>query len=140
MLDLQGVWTNASVTTLERPAGISKLVLTPQEAAQMEKAMAAMLARNDQESKAPPTAGGNPGGYNSFWLDPGTKVGMVNGEYRSSWVVDPPNGHVPYSDRGAAANGDPGPRAGSPASTIRRAARWASVASSAMARPAGRRC
>src|SRR5262245_18980445 len=31
--DLQGIWTNSSVTALERPANIQKLVLTPEEAA-----------------------------------------------------------------------------------------------------------
>jgi len=32
--DLQGIWTNSSVTDLERPANIHKLILTPKEAAE----------------------------------------------------------------------------------------------------------
>ena len=40
-------------------------------------------------------AAGNVGGYNNFWIDPGDRVAVVNGEYRSSLIVDPPNGKVP---------------------------------------------
>jgi hypothetical protein len=39
--------------------------------------------------------GGAVGGYNNFWLASGTKVITVNGEKRSSIVVDPPDGHIP---------------------------------------------
>jgi len=35
------------------------------------------------------------GGYNNFWLAPGSTVVVVNGEPRSSIVVDPPDGRVP---------------------------------------------
>ena len=35
------------------------------------------------------------GGYNNFWLEPGDRVAIVNGEWRSSLIVDPPNGKVP---------------------------------------------
>ena len=39
--------------------------------------------------------GGSVGGYNNFWLEPGSKVISVNGEKRSSIIVDPPDGQVP---------------------------------------------
>jgi hypothetical protein len=39
-------------------------------------------------------------GYNAFWIDPGLTVGRVKGEYRSSWIVFPENGRIPYSDAG----------------------------------------
>jgi hypothetical protein len=87
--DLQGVWTNASVTTLERPPGVKDLNLTPAEAAKILAAYRGMLANNDKTV--------DNGGYNSFWLDPGSQLGVVNGQIRSSWIVDPANGHVPYS-------------------------------------------
>jgi len=92
--DLQGVWTNASVTTLERPPGVKDLNLTPDEAARVLAQYKSMLANNDKAQDER----GDPGGYNSFWLDPGSQLGVVNGQVRSSWVVDPPDGHVPYSD------------------------------------------
>ena len=40
-------------------------------------------------------AAGNVGGYNSFWLDPGSTYTIVNGEARTSLVVDPPDGRLP---------------------------------------------
>src|SRR5204862_1787467 len=39
--------------------------------------------------------GGVVGGYNNFWLAGGTQIITVNGEKRSSIVVDPPDGKVP---------------------------------------------
>jgi hypothetical protein len=39
--------------------------------------------------------GGPVGGYNNFWLAGGTKIITVNGEKRSSIIVDPPDGKVP---------------------------------------------
>jgi hypothetical protein len=101
--DLQGIWTNASITTLERPAWAAKLVLTPEEAAKAEAQNKAWLAENDKPTdpdKGAPPQGDDPGGYNSFWIDLGNKFGVVKGEIRTSWIVDPPDGHVPYSPEG----------------------------------------
>jgi hypothetical protein len=39
-------------------------------------------------------------GYNAFWIDPGTRFGVVKGETRTSWIIDPPNGKIPWSDAG----------------------------------------
>ena len=33
--------------------------------------------------------------YNDFWLDRGSMLTRVNGEYRTGMVVDPPDGKVP---------------------------------------------
>ena len=104
--DLQGTWSNATITPLERPANVSGLVLSEEEARRMEQAA---LARRDQLNEpsdpnrpAPPKGGdgstgaaGNVGGYNNFWLDPGDRVAVVDGQRRSSLVIDPPNGRVP---------------------------------------------
>ncbi|HEY7800281.1 MAG TPA: hypothetical protein VIA80_16050, partial [Hyphomonadaceae bacterium] len=34
-------------------------------------------------------------GYNAFWIDPGNNYALVKGTWRTSWIVDPPNGQVP---------------------------------------------
>jgi hypothetical protein len=34
-------------------------------------------------------------GYNAFWIDPGTNYALVKGTWRTSWIVDPPNGQTP---------------------------------------------
>jgi hypothetical protein len=105
--DLQGNWNNATLTQLERPAGTT-LAMTKEEVARMEKGFAERVERlaeaSDPNRPAPPKGGdgstgaaGNVGGYNNFWIDPGDRVAMVNGEYRRSIIVDPPDGRVPAS-------------------------------------------
>ena len=101
--DLSGTWTNASVTQLERPAQFKSLVITPAQAATLEQGYVAMRASDSgpTDPNAPaPKSGQDPGGYNSFWIDPGTKVGAVKGELRSSWLVEPADGKLPYSAEG----------------------------------------
>ena len=114
--DLQGTYDVATMTPLERPAGIDRLVLTREEAAAMEKYEYERQVKNDApisgDRAAPPVggekvapksflefleqAGGGPvGGYNSFWLAGGMTVITVDGQKRSSIVVDPPNGKIP---------------------------------------------
>jgi hypothetical protein len=46
-------------------------------------------------------AAGNVGAYNTFWLDPGSSYTIVNGQIRSSIVVDPPDGRLPPMTPGA---------------------------------------
>ena len=104
--DLQGTWTNATITPLERPSGVSNLVLSQAEAAAMEKTTADRVERLNQNSDpnrpAPPQGGdgstgaaGNVGGYNNLWLDPGERVAVVDGQFRSSLIIDPPDGRLP---------------------------------------------
>jgi hypothetical protein len=105
--DLQGIWTNSSVTKLERPANLRKLVLTAAEAAEWVRSDELVEhVLQDPQSINPKTglldgtdlAAGH--GYNGFWLDPGTQVGRVRSELRSSWIIDPANGKIPYSTAG----------------------------------------
>src|SRR5579871_5750468 len=109
--DLQGTYDAATMTPMERRAG-SPLVLTKDEAAKLEDAAAARRAKGDEsispDRTAPPKGGdgsvgaaGNVGGYNRGWLDAGSRVTVVNGEKRSSIVVDPPDGRVPTMIPGA---------------------------------------
>lgn len=95
--DLQGTWTNATLTPVERPANLgNQATMTEQEAATREKQMVQMVEDSDKPSDLSKDLGkGNPGGYNVFWFDPANKVAIVNGERRTSLIVDPPNGRVP---------------------------------------------
>jgi hypothetical protein len=84
--DLQGVWTNATITPFERPAQLAgKAYLTEQEAAELEKQSA--LTKVDR-----PPGAGDVGNYNQVWFDSGTKV---VGTRQTSLVMDPPDGRVP---------------------------------------------
>jgi hypothetical protein len=101
--DFSGTWTNASITQLERPAQFKTLTITPAQAKMMEQGYANMRTSDakpiDPNAPAPAKAN-DPGGYNAFWIDPGTKVATVKGELRSSWIVEPADGKLPYSAEG----------------------------------------
>jgi hypothetical protein len=104
--DFQGVWTNASITRLERVPEFKELVISQEEALKWEKDAASVAAADSaltDPSKGAPAKGEDPAGYNFFWIDPGKQVGKVNGQYRSSWITDPPNGRVPYTPAGRTA-------------------------------------
>src|SRR5262245_26992962 len=95
--DFQGVWTNASITRLERVPEFKDLVISEAEAKKWEHDAATVGAADSaptDPSKGAPSKGEDPAGYNFFWIDPGKQVGKVNGTYRSSWITDPPNGKV----------------------------------------------
>ena len=85
--DLQGIWTNATITPLERPRALAgKAFLTDAEAAGLEKEIAEQRVKLD-------TAGSlDSGSYNQFWYDAGTTVLSTR---QTSLVVDPPDGRVP---------------------------------------------
>jgi hypothetical protein len=103
--DLQGVWSSASLTKLTRSPGVAGLVVSPAQAraraVAQARAMQAAAGPSDPNAGAPP-AGRDPGGYNAFWLDQGESLGKVNGEYRTSWIVDPADGQLPLSEQGRA--------------------------------------
>src|ERR1043165_10037670 len=103
--DLQGTWTNASLTSLERDDMFKgKPALSDAEAAEFERTNAfSQFSANDAKPTDPSvkaTATSDPGGYNAFWLDPGTRLATVKGEHRTSFIVEPANGKVPYTPDG----------------------------------------
>jgi hypothetical protein len=90
--DLQGTWTNATVTPFQRPAQLgSKQFFTAEEAAAFEKRsvtqgnvdlIEGQRGASDLARRA----------YNNFWVDRGTRVAKT---MRTSLVMDPPDGRVP---------------------------------------------
>jgi len=101
--DLQGDWTNSSITTLERNNASLPLVLDAEQVKRMEGARLQQEVAGNAKSnpgEGAPQAGRDPGGYNAFWLDRGMKVGVVNGQARSSWITTPENGKMPVSAEG----------------------------------------
>jgi len=101
--DLQGVWTNVSLTTLLRTRQFKTNVVTAAEAEAIANRRAAAMAKSLEptDPNAPaPAKGGNVGGYNSFYGDAGERLARVKGEYRTTWLVDSENGQLPYSEAG----------------------------------------
>src|SRR5579863_8743779 len=97
--DLQGIWTNATITRMERlPEFNGKLNLTDAEAAAFEK-------KDHQEGEEEPGkdgvilggvkfSGAN-AGYNALFIDRGSELARVDGNKRSSLIIDPPDGKMP---------------------------------------------
>jgi hypothetical protein len=117
--DLQGTWSNATLTPLERGPKES-LILAEEEAVRIEARTRQVAEFRDAPSdpdRPPPikggderplppgdptfierisaAAGGAVGGYNGFWLDPGERVLRIDGKPRAGMVIDPPEGRVP---------------------------------------------
>ena len=87
--DLQGIWTSATLTPLERPAQQSeKVELTNEEVRSIEQQSEESRIASDGKS-----APGSVGGYNQVWLDAGTQIVE---DRRTSLIVDPPTGVIPW--------------------------------------------
>src|SRR5688572_27892506 len=115
--DLQGTFNVATITPVDRPAEYgNRLVMTDAEAAAIEKYEVQRqendLAPTSGDRSAPPVGGdrtatksyleglfraggGTVGGYNLIWINPGDRVLTVDGQRRTSIIVDPPDGRVP---------------------------------------------
>jgi hypothetical protein len=91
--DLQGVWTNATATPLERPASFD----APTTTEERENAFVASSNRAFLEDSSDPV-----GARQSEWWEVGDSMLKINGEIRTSVIVDPPNGRMPYSEAGKA--------------------------------------
>jgi hypothetical protein len=88
--DLQGIWTNATLTPLERPAALAtKEFLTPQEAEDYQKRV---LARWDRDNRAGGAEADLGRAYGSAWWDADARLVPVT---RTSLIVDPPDGKLP---------------------------------------------
>jgi hypothetical protein len=105
--DLSGNYDISTLTPLQRsPEHGGRLVLTPEEVAAITGRATQSLEAQSQRSdpnRSAPELGGNVGGYNAFWVDRGTGPVLVRGEFRTSLLIDPPNGRLPaLTERGRA--------------------------------------
>jgi len=91
--DLSGDWTNYTVTPIERPAAFKGPTATPAEAAAFETSSV-----RDFDAAAIDTIGGR----QSEWFEYGGPMIRLDGRIRTSIVVEPADGRLPYSAAGAA--------------------------------------
>jgi hypothetical protein len=96
--DFQGVWTNATLTPMDRPKEFDgKATATDAEARAYEQKD---LSSNDIDRDDAPILkainGSNAvAGYNNLFIDRGSEFARVDGVKRTSLIVDPPDGHAP---------------------------------------------
>jgi hypothetical protein len=85
--DLQGIWTNSTITPLERPAAFAgREFMTDEEARKLDLAAASQYDQRSGNATADVNAA-----YNQFWWERGRTVATR----RTSLIVDPKDGRVP---------------------------------------------
>lgn len=89
--DLTGLWTIATATPLERPRSLKALVVSEVEAKAYE------IGQASQASQIP---GDDVGQLESEWSEPATPLTRIRGEARTSVIVDPADGRLPYTPAG----------------------------------------
>ena len=115
--DLQGFWTNATFTPLERPKDVTKEFYTKEEAAEFEK----RLAAEDAAQTEPGTIADVHYDFTQFGLD--TAQAPYASTSRTSLIVDPADGKLPpLTAEGQA-------RAAQRAEQAKRVGRWDSAQS-----------
>lgn len=94
--DLSGLWTNGSLTKLERPKDLKGLVLSEAEAAAYEAKWRGKSPEIEDDV----------GGADSEWWELDHGLGRVRGQARSSWIVSPADGKLPYTTAAKAVNAE----------------------------------
>jgi hypothetical protein len=92
--DLEGLWSNAWITTLQRPPRFKTLEIGDAEAAAYEAS---------HDGTPEPARASDVGQAESEWWEMGGRMGRIDGRARTSWIVDPADGRLPYSPAGLAA-------------------------------------
>ena len=96
--DLQGIWTNATITPMERlPAFAGKLTVSEVEAAKFEGQANGQTYGDQRSSNA---EADRDHAYNALFFDRGTELAKVDGQKRTSLIVDPSDGKIPLMTEG----------------------------------------
>lgn len=99
--DLQGFWRHNTVMPFERPRDLgTKRAYSEEEALVLEQAAQQRVEEDneplDPNRPAPDAAPLPPvGNYDLFWTDRGMFLPTIGGEFRTSAIIDPPDGRVP---------------------------------------------
>ena len=99
--DLQGSWTNSTMTPFQRRADQESSVYTPEQVAEIEQGYVDRFVRGAQPSdpdRPPPERKRTisaADSYNNVYFESGNRVAVVNGEPRASLITFPSNGRIP---------------------------------------------
>jgi hypothetical protein len=103
--DFQGFWSNASLTQMQRSKVYPELVIPADKIEEFTRNhhQNVRQATDDGLVQGALLDGSDLGsgrGYNAFWVDPGTRYASVRGTSRSSWIVSPSDGRIPFTEVG----------------------------------------
>lgn len=102
--DLQGMWTNATLTPLERPASLEgRLNVSEAEA---KKYVSDFIEANNIDRRDGGAEADVNRAYPDYFLDRGTDLALVDNQRRTSLIVDPSNGRIPFTPQAQARFGD----------------------------------
>jgi hypothetical protein len=107
--DLQGIWSSASITRLERDESYgTQLNMTPEQTSKLEAQIqngnkaasqptdtSATVQDVNSKCEIPRFAKGVGCGYNNGWIDQGDTVMRVGGQPRTSFITSTANGRLP---------------------------------------------
>jgi hypothetical protein len=107
--DLSGVYDTGTLTPTERPGWLGETEYLYPVVARFVNwaynvASTRAIARDSDPDREAPAVGGDGnntagsggvGGYNAFWVDPGSSLGTVDGKVPTSVIYDPANGRYP---------------------------------------------
>ena len=95
--DLQGTWTNATLTPMQRPAefAVKKTVSDAEATAYEKKDLETNNIDNPEAPLLARAGSAETGGYNNLFIDRGSQLARVDGVKRTSLIIDPPDGKTP---------------------------------------------
>lgn len=86
--DLSGLWSNSSLTQMERPDDFKTLVIPEAEARAYD---------SKHLGKPPELPDDKVGAADSEWWDTGVGLAHIRGQARTSWIVSPADGQLPFT-------------------------------------------
>ncbi len=97
--NFSGYYDISNLTPFTRPSEFGeKQFLTMEEAQAIAARQANMVANGDRQldpERGAPDKAADPGAYNLFWMDFGSRALPIDGKVRTSVIIDPPNGQMP---------------------------------------------
>ena len=103
--DLQGIWTNSALTFLSRPPIFKNLIATAAEEKMMKAGFSSLLGEilkptADPNAPAPAVVKEAP---QADYIEMDLNLARIDGQPRSSWIVEPADGKVPFTTAAKAA-------------------------------------
>ena len=114
--DLSGTYDISTLTPMERPEELGEtMALSAEEAAEIAENQRQRRARRNAPSdpnRGAPPEGGSVGGYNNVYIDNGDAAFQIDGQWRTSILIDPPDGRYPPRVDGTVGRGARTPNPG----------------------------